>query len=60
MNAIKRVAARLIRATVATSVAGLVAKASTDPRFVFLSPLLLALGKALRERYPKASPFIPI
>jgi hypothetical protein len=56
---IKRVALRLLRSTVATAGGLLAAKLASDPRLVFLAPILQGLGKALRSKYPKAGPLIP-
>lgn len=56
---LKRLGMRIVRSTVATGAAVLTAKLNGDPRYVFLAPLVQALGKAIREWFPKVVPWLP-
>ena len=56
-----RVIWRAIRSSVALGLASWWAATQLDPRWVWLTPVLLALGKALREKFPgKRTDWLPI
>jgi len=51
---------RLIRGSVATAIAGWLAAAQANPNLVWLVPAILALGKGLRDKFPKNLGWLPI
>lgn len=56
---IGRVFARLLRAVASTAASAAIAKWQSDPRYLWLVPLLQAGGKALRERWPEVGGVVP-
>lgn len=50
MDAIWRTLKRLGRATLALLIAGAIAAATKDPKWLIFAPVLQALGKFLREK----------
>jgi hypothetical protein len=58
MPMFKRALLRCIRSSVVTAIAGSLASVSANPRWLFLVPVIQTLGKILRERFPKAAPWI--
>ena len=43
---------RLVRTTVSTFIATTVARWQNDPKYVALIPVIVALSKALRDKFP--------
>ena len=51
---------RFIRGAVATAITGFLVKAQANPDLVWLIPVILAAGKALRDKFPKTLGWLPI
>lgn len=57
---LKRVIGRALRASAASAVGFLVNKWTNDPVYgTVLAPVLMTLGKLIRERYPKLAAYVP-
>lgn len=57
---LKRIFKRAIRSAVATAIAGGMVKLQGDLKWIALLPVVAALGKFLRERFPKIADLIPV
>ena len=50
---------RILRTSLATAVSVYTAKWQADPAYLWISPALLSLGKALRVRWPALADVLP-
>ena len=55
----KRLLWRFVRGTVATAISGWLATTQANPKYAWLVPVILTVGKALREKFPQLS-WLPI
>lgn len=55
----KRLIVRAVRSAVATALGAAAAKVQSDPKWLAAIPLLQALGKAIRDRWPKVADLVP-
>ena len=59
-SALQGIIWRLVRGSVTTGIGVLVARYLNDPRYIWLAPVILALSKALREKFPGKVEWLPI
>ena len=60
VNALQGVIWRLVRGSVTTGLGLFLAKAMNNPQYLWLGPVILALSKALRDKYPGKFEWLPL
>jgi len=55
----KRMIVRFLRATVATALPAYIQLKMADPKYLALTPVLMALAKFLRTKFPD-NPYVPL
>ena len=50
---------RFVRGTVATAISGFIATWQQNPKYAWLVPVILTVGKAVRDKFPKKFDWLP-